>query len=134
MTNAKQRQLEAFVNREIIMLASQLVEDLLQISMHGDKSSGGIELDNIENLYITDEATAKNFGYDSLEAMQDAGEDQQEIYEWWFVTKWLYEDLREAGEPVINSDYGYLWGRTCTGQAIYMDGIIEQIYDQLDAA
>jgi hypothetical protein len=41
--------------------------------------------------------------------MQDAGEDQQEIFEWWFVSSWLYERLRDEGEPVINSDYGYLW-------------------------
>ncbi len=125
------RKLENFVNREVIMLASHLVEDLLEASMYGEKSFGGIELYNIENLYITDEATAKDYGYDTLEAMQDAGEDQQEIYEWWFVTDWLYERLRKAGEPVIDSDYGYLWGRTCTGQAIELDTIIHDIFTEL---
>ncbi|MFN8458611.1 MAG: hypothetical protein U0401_28820 [Anaerolineae bacterium] len=132
MNSDKQQRLDAFVRREVIMLASQLVEDLLQASMNGDKVFGGIELDNIENLYLTDEATAKDYGYDSLEAMQDAGEDQQEIYEWWFVTKCLYQDLKEAGEPVIDSDYGHLWGRTCTGQAIFLDSVIESIYDNLN--
>ena len=134
MTDDQQRQLDNFVNREVIMLASQLVEDLLQISMYGEKSCGGIELDNIENLYITDEAAAKDYGYSSLEAMQDAGEDRQEIYEWWFVSPWLYERLREAGEPVLDSDYGHLWGRTCTGQAISLDAVIGRICDQLSAA
>ena len=62
----QQRKLDTFVNREVIMLASQLVEDLLEISMYGEKSYGGIELDNIENLYITDEATARDYGFDSL--------------------------------------------------------------------
>ena len=112
------------------MLASQLVEDLLEASMYGEKIFGGVELDNIENLYITDEETAKDYGFASLEAMQDSGEDRQEIYEWWFVSRWLYERLRKAGEPVIDSDYGYLWGRTCTGQAIFLDAVIEQIYDR----
>ena len=113
------------------MLASQLVEDLLQAATSEGKVFGGIELDNIENLYITDEATAKDYGFDSLEAMQEAGEDLQEIYEWWFVSRWLYENLRKAGEPVIDSNYGYLWGRTCTGQAIFLDAVIENIFDRL---
>lgn len=129
----KQRQLEAFVDREVIMNASQLVEDLLQAASSEGKGFGGIEIDNIENLYITDEATAIDYGFDSLEEMQDAGEDLQEIFEWWFVSRWFYEKLRKAGESVIESDYGYLWGRTCTGQAIFLDSVIEDIYDSLQA-
>lgn len=128
---SKQRKLDAFVSNEVIMLATQLVEDLLEVSMYGQKPLGGIELDTIENLYITDEATAKAYGYDSLEAMQEAGEDRREVYEWWIVSRWLYERLRQKGEPVIDSDYGYLWGRTCTGQAILLDAVIEEIYDEL---
>lgn len=114
------------------MLASQLVEDLLEASMNGEKVFGGIELDSITNLYIEDDSTAQDYGFDSLEAMQEAGEDRQEIYEWWLVSEWLYQQLRKAGEPVINSDYGYLWGRTCTGQAILLDSVIENIYDSLN--
>lgn len=113
------------------MLASHLVEDLLTVSFNGPTPLGGIELDNIENLYITDEETAQDYGFASLEAMQESGEDQQEIYEWWFVSRWLYERLRAEGEPVLDSDYGYLWGRTCTGQAISLDSVIERIYDEL---
>lgn len=131
MNRDQERKLDAFINREVIMVASHLIEALLEASMYEGKVYGGIELDNIENLYITDEATAKDYGYDSLEAMQEAGEDRQEIYEWWFVTQWLYEHLHQAGEPVIKSDYGYLWGRTCTGQAISLDGVIQSIYAEL---
>jgi hypothetical protein len=125
----KQQRLDTFVQREVIMLASQLVEDLLEAAMYGEKVFGSVELDSIENLYITDEAIAKDYGYDSLEAIQESGEDRQEIYEWWFVSGWLYKHLKEAGEPVIDSDYGYIWGRTCTGQAIAIDTVIEDIFD-----
>jgi|GEM_PF-2685249 len=131
MNNDQYIQIDAFVHREVLMRASQLIEDLLKASMNGDKVFGGIELDNIENLYITDETTAKDYGYASLEAMQEAGEDRQEIYEWWFVSRWLYKQLRKANEPVINSEYGYLWGRTCSGQAISLDGVIENIYTEM---
>jgi hypothetical protein len=131
MNSDKYHQLERFVNRQVVMCASQLVEDLLEASRCGNKIFGGIELDAIENYYIADEATAQDYGYDSLAAMQEAGADQQEIFEWWLVSNWLYERLRAAGEPVIDSDYGYLWGRTCTGQAIALDSVIERIYDEL---
>jgi len=131
MNNDQYIQIDAFVHREVLMRASQLIEDLLKASMNGDKVFGGVELDNIENLYITDETTAKDYGYASLEAMQEAGEDRQEIFEWWFVSQWLYEQLREADEPVIDSEYGYLWGRTCSGQAISLDGVIERIYAKM---
>lgn len=113
------------------MLASLLVEDLLKASMYSRNVFGGIELDAIEHLYITDEATARDYGYASLAAMQEAGEDRQEIYEWWFVSQWLYDRLRAENEPVIDSAYGYLWGRTCTGQAIFLDPVIEKIYDDV---
>ena len=133
MDGDKQRHLDTFVQREVIMLASHLVEDLLEAAMYSDKDFGGVELDNIENLYITDEAPAKDYGYSSLEAMQESGEDRQEIYEWWFVSPWLYERLKEAGEPVLDSNYGCIWGRTCTGQAISLDAVIEKIFDRFIA-
>ena len=98
--------------------------------MYG-KPLGGTELDNIENLYITDETTAQAYGYDSLEAMQKAGEDRQEVHEWWFVTEWFYQRLRKKGVPVIDSVYGFIWGRTTTGQSLALDAVVQEIYDEL---
>ena len=52
----------------------------------------------------------------------------QEIYEYWIVSSWLGEKLRQAGEPVLErSCSGWIWGRTCTGQAIYLDSVIRDI-------
>ena len=51
----------------------------------------------------------------------------QEIYEWWQVTGYLYRQLLANGEPVLNCNYGYFWGRTTTGQAIKLDGVITNI-------
>jgi len=33
------------------------------------------------------------------------------------------------GEPILESDYGTWWGRTCTGQAIQLDGTIQKIVE-----
>ena len=54
-----------------------------------------------------------------------------EIMEWWLVTPYMAELLKEKGE-VILSDYDcYWWGRTTSGQALYMDGVIQEIAGQM---
>ena len=53
--------------------------------------------------------------------------DSTEVMEWWLVTPYMAELLKEKGE-VILSDYDcYWWGRTTSGQALYMDGVIQEI-------
>jgi hypothetical protein len=51
----------------------------------------------------------------------------QEIYEYWIVTPWLGEKLRDKGDPVLERWGGWIWGRTCTGQAILLDSVISEI-------
>lgn len=51
----------------------------------------------------------------------------EEVLEWWLVTPWLAARLKEQGEIVIE-EYGCRWwGRTTSGQAIYMDSVIQEI-------
>jgi hypothetical protein len=69
---------------------------------------------------------------DGLEDYRDAVRDnscdhQAEIYEWWRVNEWLAKKLIEAGECVLDNDYGYWWGRCCTGQGMIMDGTFQRI-------
>lgn len=57
--------------------------------------------------------------------------DSTEVMEWWLVTPYMAELLKEKGE-VILSDYDcYWWGRTTSGQALYMDGVIQEIAEQI---
>lgn len=51
----------------------------------------------------------------------------EEVLEWWLVTSWLADRLREQGEIIIDELSCHWWGRTSSGQAIYMDHVIEQI-------
>jgi len=95
--------------------------------------------DRVENLYSTDH-------YDcDLEENCDCDEDEKaqfpeycececscesepvEIYEWWSVSEFLAEKLKEKGQPILE-DFGYtIWGRTCTGQSIMLDEVISEI-------
>ena len=58
-------------------------------------------------------------------------DDSSEVLERWLVTPYMAELLKEKGE-VILSDYDcYWWGRTTSGQALYMDGVIQEIAGQM---
>ena len=50
-----------------------------------------------------------------------------EALEFWIVSDWLAEKLEDQGEPVAELDGLPIWGRTCSGQKISMDGPILEI-------
>ena len=50
-----------------------------------------------------------------------------EVYEHWLVSSWLARKLAAEGEVVGEFAGLTIWGRCATGQAIYMDGVIETI-------
>lgn len=55
-----------------------------------------------------------------------------EAYEHWIVSDWLAGKLEARGEMVLRDFYGLtIWGRACTGQAIYCDSVIGAIYTDL---
>ena len=58
-------------------------------------------------------------------------DENSEVMEWWLVAPYMADMLREKGE-VILSDYDcYWWGRQTSGQALYMDGVIQEIAEQM---
>ncbi|MEQ9617077.1 MAG: DUF2958 domain-containing protein [Phycisphaerales bacterium] len=69
----------------------------------------------------------EGFGYDALPP------DDREIYEWWLIDSRLAEELRSVGEHIVDNDYGTWWGRSCTGQAIKMDGTMQEIAARMRA-
>ena len=60
-----------------------------------------------------------------IERLIDAGAipDESLYGEWWEVMEW--------GEIVIEQYGCYWWGRQCSGQAVYMDGVITEIAESL---
>jgi len=86
-----------------------------------------IESDDIANEYMDHGVKCPHCGA----IHEDEPETElQEIYEYWIVTPWLGEKLRDKGEPVLKRWDGWIWGRTCTGQAILLDSVISSIcYD-----
>ncbi len=104
MENEEER--EKLVKREVLYDVSHLVQELM-----------------IQEKYFED--LGELFGE------EDAEGNMPEIYEYWLVTPWLGEKLKECGEFVA-SFYGLvIWGRQTTGQLIYADGVIGRITKQI---
>jgi hypothetical protein len=59
---------------------------------------------------------------DDLENMDF--EEHPEIYQWFSCDSYVLSKLEEIGECTLNGSY---WGRTCCGQAIYLDYNIQQL-------
>lgn len=58
-----------------------------------------------------------------------------EVFEHWAVSEWLANKLEAAGERIDHDFAGmHVWGRTCSGQGISSDGVIERIYADMIAA
>lgn len=53
----------------------------------------------------------------------------KEIFEWYRITNWMADLLRDRNEAILANDYGTWWGRAATGQAVYMDGVIRDIVE-----
>ena len=114
----KQDKLRTFVNNHVYLCQTYLVEEIL------------LDIDHVVNLFYTDSELIE-MGYSDVEDARDDGAEIKEIFEWWVVSDWLAKRLEAHGEPLLINNYGTWWGRTCTGQAILLDFVIEQIYDEL---
>ena len=59
---------------------------------------------------------------------------EEEVFEWWLVSPYLARELKEQGEVVIDALGCHWWGRTTSGQAVYMDGVIQKIAGEKNLA
>ena len=121
---------QKFIYPHILRNQGSLIYDL------GLLEVTGFLYEDIENLYMTDEEIIKWHLDDiEIEGKEITAEDlddfrydnPKEIYEWYLVSDWFIDRLREINEPVIDNDYGEYWGRCCTGQAIYLDYEIQEL-------
>ena len=117
-----QEKCRKFVENQRLLCQSSLVEHLFEKLV--------FEYDDIENAYASPENC--ECGCKGVASDCDCAE-PQEIYEWWCVDDWFANKLREHNEPILENDYGIWWGRTCSGQAILLDSVIEQIVKGFDS-
>ena len=84
----------------------------------------------IHNLCLTVEHALQeepDLLYEAENYVQNEQGEYPEIYEYWAVTEWLAEKLKEKGEVVFELWDFHVWGRQTTGQAIKLDPVIQEI-------
>ena len=97
------------------------------MDMTANEITDRLILDN-QNLVVEELMRHNESLWDNLQNFDESSE----VLEWWLVTPYMAELLKEKGE-VILSDYDcYWWGRTTSGQALYMDGVIQEIAEQME--
>jgi len=132
--STRQEKNRILVEREVSNCFSYAMQELQEKEL--------ISFDDIENQYYTDEEIKEDHKNDLkdlseeeqeeyIQNIKDRGEDLKEIYEYWIVTEWFYNKLKEINEPVIEWGNLFIWGRTCTGQAILLDHTIDKIRELL---
>ena len=71
-------------------------------------------------------------GWSTLCSAEDIEPYETEVFEHWIVSDWLADKLIAKGETVVKDYMGLtIWGRTTSGQAISLDYVIQQIYQEL---
>lgn len=103
-----QRIIQKFIEKEIIYCITTLVNDMQS-----------------KNLYD------ENFDIYNFENIDTQEYEDFKIYEYYIVSNWLCKKLKENNEIVIENDYFYIWGRTCTGQTIILDYVIQKICNDI---
>jgi predicted nuclease with TOPRIM domain len=65
-----------------------------------------------------------------IDELENEQEEPREVYQWFLVSDWLCQKLKEHGEVVIEDEN--IWGRGCCGQAILLDGVISNICEEME--
>ena len=106
MNGKNQAIAQKFVEREVFSCVSYLVGDCIE--------KGVINYEDIENN------------------TEDTDGNYPEIFEYWLVSSYLFDKLKEKGEPVIETHALKIWGRCTTGQGISIDRVIEDICSDME--
>ncbi len=99
LTDKQQEFTEKIVNNEVLHLCNELME---YASVNGDY----IEFDN---------------SYD------EENDEYYEIFQYFIITDWLYEQLAEIGACVAEFKGFYIWGRCDFGQSMDMNSELKQV-------
>ena len=94
------------------MTAQQIVNDLI--------------LDN-QNLVIEELMKHDDSIWDSLQNFDE----NSEVLEWWLVTPYMADMLKNNGEVILAAYDCYWWGRQTSGQGLSMDWVIQKIAEDI---
>lgn len=128
-----------FVEREVYTCFSYEMEAILRASSEQSQYKKDYPLlsyDDIENFY---EDKCQNCGSDDIVdgvckdcKSEEVENEPKEVYEWWIVSSYLAEKLKEENQAIAEWGNNFYWGRETTGQAILLDGVISRICNKME--
>ena len=83
-------------------------------------------LDN-QNLLIEELMKHDDSIWDSLQNFNE----NSEVLEWWLVTPYMADMLKNNGEVILAAYDCYWWGRQTSGQGLSMDWVIQKIAEDM---
>ena len=151
-SNKNQKIKKEFVEREVLYCVSYLISELSKNTEYSEELLPVLQQEDFDSAieYILQTEAIKNVtSYLGVAHKEDIAQEvkkfdaqdksdmcnhfyaepeYRDAFEHWIVTGFLAEKLEGRGEMVLHDFYGLtIWGRSCTGQPIYMDGVISQI-------
>lgn len=88
------------------------------------------ELADSQILWGQNEIVSILFTEELLGSIDDI-ERLDDVLEWWLVTPFMAECLRRRGEFILDECDCHWWGRTTSGQALWMDAVVKRIADEM---
>ena len=110
---------QKLVAREVIHRCNIMIDELSKANIQDSWTSGEI-------YNLKDEIVGKFF------SVYDENSEYYEPLEFWIITDWLGEKLKEHGELVDELFDFTIWARRTSGQAIALDYVISRIAEEME--
>jgi hypothetical protein len=128
-TNKVQSELRDALGSYPLINMSSLMEALLHQASQGHSTYAlQAELDDFEHQLMDYYSNSDDSEDGSEDGSSSDSLEPGDIYEWWHVGSDLGRKLSREGEFVARIFGLHIWGRPTTGQAIYLDSVIENIF------
>jgi hypothetical protein len=97
----------------------------------GTEEQRDAEIERLEELFEAD-GTETDQLQSEINDLNDLETEGAEIFEWWAISSYLAEKLKENGYCILSDGNNEYWGRTTSGQAILLDSIISKICSDME--
>ena len=139
----KDEEEKQFCEREVskLICATSLVESVMSANgeyPHSEISEFNhhevLNLFHAVNCYGCDTELDTNEDLDICPhcSSNDIESEFKEVLEWWIIDEWTARHLATLGKPILRACGLNFWGRTCSGQAIVLDGVFQDIYRRIN--
>jgi len=120
--------IEQLIKSEIYVCQTSLIEELLILNTY--VSNMEYEQDKVGGFIFNKKInhSLSDFGLENTHYYKKREEDDYfEIYEWWSISEWLADKLKNLDEIILDTPHGYFWGRSSTGVCLITESVLEHV-------